>query len=106
MKIIFFIPAAVFLYVACSPSYWVGVDRCMQDVKLGMTKAEITQTVGTDYKIASAYKDENGNTIEVLSYRNQSSEEYYLKLVNDKLIEWNKEQIYQYKIENTSKSEN
>jgi hypothetical protein len=71
----------------------------MRKVEMGMTKAEIIQIVGTAYNIASSSIDDNGNAIEVISYKNTDSDEYFLKLINNKLVELKKEHIYNYKVE-------
>jgi hypothetical protein len=66
----------------------------IKQVNLGMSKNEVIAILGEKYMIASSSKDANGNPTEVLAYN--SSEEYRLKFVNSKLIEWNREHINKY----------
>lgn len=68
----------------------------IKEVNLGMTKSEVIAILGQKYMIASSSKDEKGDPTEVLAYKSDSSEEYRLKFVSNKLIEWNREHINKY----------
>lgn len=70
----------------------------IKQVNLGMTKSEVIAILGPKYMIASSSKDEKGNPAEVLAYKSDSSEEYRLKFISNKLIEWNREHINKYVI--------
>jgi hypothetical protein len=74
---------------------WRTNER-IKEVNLGMTKSEVIAILGPKYMIASSSKDEKGNPTEVLAYKSDSSEEYRLKFISNKLIEWNREHVNKY----------
>ncbi|HEV7381699.1 MAG TPA: hypothetical protein VGN64_18005 [Dyadobacter sp.] len=74
----------------------------MKQVNIGMTKSEVIGILGQKYMISSSSKDEKGNPTEVLAYKSDSSEEYKLRFINNKLTEWNREHINRYVVPDQS----
>jgi len=96
-KSLILIPFIVCLLSACVSNNIVwSTNKNIKKVQLGMTKDEVIQILGEKYMITSASEDNQGNHIEVLGYKSDSDEEYKLKFVNNKLIEWDRERIPKY----------
>jgi len=66
----------------------------MNKLELGMSKEQVTQVLGTDYKIAEK-RLEDDIEIEVLSYRDRvaNDEVYFFVFKNKKLEKWYQEII-------------
>lgn len=85
------------LISSCATNYIVwNAHRKIKNVEIGMTKDQVIQIMGEKYMITSSSKDEQGNRIEVLGYKSDTYEEYKLKFINDKLIEWEREHTTPY----------
>src|SRR5690554_5804286 len=82
------------LMSSCATNYviWNAHEK-IKNVQIGMTKDQVVQIMGEKYMITSSSIDEQGNHIEVLGYKSDTYEEYKLKFINDKLIEWERERI-------------
>jgi len=74
---------------------WKANER-IKNVEIGMGKDEVIRILGDRYMITSSSEDHLGNTVEVLGYKSDVSEEYKLRFVNKKLIEWNREHVPRY----------
>ena len=72
----------------------------MNELKLGMSREQVTQILGSDYKIAEKRLEDN-NEIEVLSYRDHfENDEFYLFVFkNQKLDKWYRELFPKERIE-------
>lgn len=72
----------------------------MDSLELGMTKAQVTQILGSDYTIAEK-RFENNTDIEVLSYRDHyENDEFYLFVFKNKQLEkWYRELLPKERIE-------
>lgn len=79
------------LLTACASNYitWSTNDKSKK-VALGMDKKQVIPLLGKDYIVSASSKDERGNQIEVLAYKSAAYEEYRLKFINARLIEWNR----------------
>ncbi len=84
------------LLASCMPMYSIAymTSSKMNKLELGMSKEQVTQVLGTDYKIAEKRLEDN-NEIEVLSYRDrvEKDEVYYFVFKNKKLEKWYQELI-------------
>lgn len=87
---------ACFLSACVTGNYAWSINEDIKKVQIGMTKNEVIQVLGKNYTITSASKDDEGNYIEVLGYESVYDEEYKLKFINNKLVEWNRERIPKY----------
>lgn len=66
----------------------------MDKLELGMSKEQVTTILGKRYTIAEK-RIENGNQIEILSYRDY--DEFYMFLfMNDKLEKWYRKLLPKY----------
>jgi hypothetical protein len=74
---------------------WTTNER-IKNVEIGMGKDEVIRILGNRYMITSSSKDYLGNSVEVLGYKSDFSEEYKLRFVNDTLTEWNREHVPRY----------
>ena len=70
----------------------------MNKLELGMSKEQVTGILGGTYIIAEK-RIENGNQIEVLSYRSayRDSELYLFLFANNKLEKWHRELAPEHK---------
>lgn len=66
-------------------------SESMNKLKLGMSVNEVTNILGTNYKI-SENKIEEGKEMKTISYRN-ANEFYQFKFENGILKEWNRELV-------------
>lgn len=88
------------LMSSCSIRMFSQLDgKNMSMLDLGMSKKELIEILGRDFTIPEK-RFENGNLIEVLSYRNfpYSNELYLFVFVNDELEEWYREFLPVYEI--------
>ncbi len=71
----------------------------MDKLELGMSKQQLTAVLGRGYTIAEKRMEE-GNLIEVLSYRNypQEREIYLFVFANNELQEWYREIVPVYEV--------
>lgn len=69
----------------------------MNKLELGMSKEQVTAILGKGYTIAEK-RIENGNQIEVLSYRDfyRDDELYMFLFIDDKLEKWYRELMPRY----------
>lgn len=99
MKKILFISfiIASFLFSACA-SYTMAPVSKMREIKLGMTKEQVINILGSDYKPASA-SEKDGALYESIAYYPQENrtEEYVYHFKNGILTEWKKEIVTQEK---------
>lgn len=85
---------------ACSPTLLSQMSgNKMDKLELGMTKQQLTAILGRAYTIAEKRKEE-GNLIEVLSYRNYpyDREIYLFVFANNELKEWYREIVPTYEV--------
>lgn len=62
-----------------------------------MDKAEVIGIMGDKYIASSSSKDQYSKLIEILGYKIDDDEEYKLRFVDNKLVEWNREHFIKYK---------
>lgn len=92
IKKILFYAVLYFFITACSAKYYgLMTSESMNKLKLGMSVNEVTNILGTNYKI-SENKIEEGKEMKTLSYRN-ANEFYQFKFENGTLKEWNRELV-------------
>jgi hypothetical protein len=85
---------------SCSPMLFSRLNgNKMDKLELGMSKQQLTAILGRDYTIAEK-RFEEGNLLEVLSYRNypQEPEIYLFVFANNELQEWYREILPVYEV--------
>ncbi|MFN3997071.1 hypothetical protein [Algoriphagus sp.] len=85
---------------SCSPAVFSHMNgNKMDKLELGMSKQQLTAVLGRGYTIAEK-RIEEGNLIEVLSYRNypQEREIYLFVFANNSLQEWYREIVPVYEV--------
>lgn len=85
---------------SCSPAFFSHMNgNKMDKLELGMSKEQLTVVLGRGYTIAEKRMEE-GNLIEVLSYRNypQDREIYLFVFANNSLQEWYREIVPVYEV--------
>lgn len=88
------------LLASCSVQMFSRLNgKHMSMLELGMSKKELIEILGRDFTIPEK-RIENGNTIEVISYRDypRIDEIYFFVFVNDQLEEWYREVVPVYEI--------
>ena len=85
----FFCCAFVALLLSSCAGMFLAGSR-MSQLKLGMTKEEVTGILGRGFTI-SERRIENGNEIMVLSYTSNGREFFLFQFVNDALEGWHRE---------------
>jgi hypothetical protein len=94
---------AVFLgiiFSSCSPVIFSRINgNKMDKLELGMSKQQLTAILGRSYTIAEKRMEE-GNLIEVLSYRNYPNDRelYLFVFANNELQEWYRELVPVYEV--------
>ncbi|MNE41327.1 hypothetical protein D3C81_1044370 [compost metagenome] len=69
-------------------------DSNMKKIQLGMSKEEVINTMGKQYRIAGADRLNDNSIMELITYENAYNEEYQLWFKNEVLMKWNR--IYKY----------
>ncbi|MGE9294936.1 MAG: hypothetical protein ACQKBV_01410 [Puniceicoccales bacterium] len=71
-------------FVGCS-----SFSSRMQDLSFGMTKEEVTDELGTDYSVAAASMNKQGQRVEAWKYqKSEKDPAYFVYFVNGKLAQW------------------
>lgn len=89
-KVFIFSAFVILLLTSCAAFKLTPMtSSVMNKLELGMSKEQVTTILGTDYTIAEK-RIEDGNKIEVLSYRDvtYSGEFYMFVFKNDSLEKW------------------
>lgn len=77
------ISATVLCLVGCS-----SVERRSQNLTLGMSRAEATHLLGSDYSTAAARTEPDGSSVSVIKYELKNKQPLYLYFRQDKLVQW------------------
>lgn len=84
-KFFMFVLACVLLMTSCG--VW-GLDSKVKYLRLGMTKQEVENVLGTSYRHLEAVSIPEGD-LETISYSdNLYGNSYTIRFLNDELIEW------------------
>lgn len=95
LKIYFYLAFVVAMFSSCGSLLISNLtSSSMNKLELGMSKEQITKILGNAYTITEK-KIENETEIEVLSYRNYTTnDEFYMFILkNGKLERWQRELI-------------
>lgn len=83
------------VFLSCSAQRAImETDSNIKKIKLGMSKQEVINTMGKQYRVAGADRLNDNSIMELITYENPYNEEYQLWFQNDVLMKWNR--IYKY----------
>lgn len=83
------------IFFSCSVQQAImKTDSNMKKIQLGMSKEEVINTMGKQYRIAGADRLNDNSIMELITYENAYNEEYQLWFKNEVLMKWNR--IYKY----------
>lgn len=80
---------AVCLVVLGSCSVMVNLDKRVHDLELGMTRKEAVRVLGKEYNIEVKTQAHDG-ALEVLHFYSSVSNDYILKFLDNRLMEFHK----------------
>ena len=93
---IFTLLALTLCLSSCGTAFYTKVS---EEVRLGMTKSEVTNILGKGYKVTGSYYDNDGDLVEVLEYKRIDVSSSYDKIYsmhfkNNVLVEWFRDKEY------------
>jgi hypothetical protein len=80
------------LLLIVTASLWLtgcaSTESRSQELKLGMSQADVTQIMGSDYTTVAARLDADGTPVSVIKYELNRKEPLFLYFRQDKLVQW------------------